>query len=158
MREILGARSETHLAQILGLSQGSISQWRRRGSIPSKAIRRVESYRVLGRDRLAAQDRAEELGEQRMFEGRCLALFLAPSLDAVVTRRIAVPHYEATWREYATLFDRICLACAEEVAERQEKIAGNATDAMADLTKDDPADLLARIMTRARQPLTSAPA
>ncbi|EQB31520.1 hypothetical protein M529_14475 [Sphingobium ummariense RL-3] len=88
-----------------------------------------------------------------MFEGRCLALFLAPSRDAIETRRIALPHYEAQWREYATIFERICLACAEEVAERQEKIGGTVGEAMADLTRDDPADLLARVMDRARAPL-----
>lgn len=154
MRAALGASSDAQMAEMLGLTRGAVTQWRKRGSIPEKARRRVESYRLAGRAGVALQDRARELGDQLMYEGRCLALFLAPSRDAIETRRIALPHYEATWREYATLFERVCLASAEEIAERQGKVGGNATDALADLTRDDPADLLARIMARARTPLT----
>ena len=139
---------------MLGVSQAAISQWRRRGSIPDKARNRVESFRLLGGVRLAAQDRAKALGSQLMFEGRCLALFLAPSRDAIATRRIAPAHYEAQWREYADLFERICPACAEEIAQRQKVIEGTPADALADLTKDDPAVLLERIIDRARTPMS----
>ena len=154
MRETVGAASDAQLAEILGLTRGAVTQWRKRGSIPDKAKSRVESFRLLGRDRVAAQDRAKALGSQLMFEGRCLALFLAPSRDAIATRRIAPAHYEAQWREYADLFERICLACAEEIAERQKVMEGTPADALADLTKDDPADLLERIMDRARTPMS----
>ena len=153
-RASLGVSSDAQMAEKLGLTRGAINQWRTRGRVPETARQRVESFRLLGSDRLAAQDRAKALGSQLMFEGRCLALFLAPSRDALATRRIAPAHYEAQWREYADLFERICLACADEIAQRQKVIEGTPADALADLTKDDPVVLLERIMDRARTPMS----
>ncbi len=92
--------------------------------------------------------RREELGHQVLYEGLCLALFLAPSLDAF-GRRFGAAAYTDTLRNYASYFREIEISCAEEVATRLQEINGNAADAFESLTKDDPGTLTTRIIDRA---------
>ncbi|MDZ7896397.1 MAG: hypothetical protein U5M50_16475 [Sphingobium sp.] len=119
--------------------------------VPEKARVRFRGYQR-GGARFAEMDaRRKELGQQRLYEGRCLALYLAPACDAVISRRFTLANYMGSLRNYASLMDEICLACAEEIAERQQQIGGNATDAFDSLCADDPRQLYERIIDRARQ-------
>ena len=76
------------------------------------------------------------------------------SLLRQIAQHTAQASYAAGFRAPQLKFERICLACAEEIAQRQKVMEGTPADALADLTKDDPADLLERIMDRARTPMS----
>jgi len=90
-----------------------------------------------------------QLGHQIMYEGLCLALFLAPARETSGSRFSAVA-FGGVLRNYASLFREIELACAEEVAARLADMSGaNAADAMAALTGDNPEALYDRVMKRA---------
>lgn len=142
-------QSDAQLAELLGYTPGAIVQWKRRGSIPDKALKRVESYRLQGRIAARMDERRNELGHQVLYEGLCLALYLAPSLDVAASRRFPQLDYSITLRTYASFFNEIALVCAEEVAGRIPSTGGAAIDALASLTQDDPADLYVRVMRRA---------
>lgn len=149
MRSVLGARSDAQLAEILGYTRGAIHQWRSRGGVPEGVQRRFESLKAVEEIATRMADRRRELGQQVLYEGRCLALFIAPSFDAALRQRFSFDHYDGVLRNYASFFDEISLACAEEVSERLKLIEGNPTDAMSDLAKDDVSVLYDRILKRA---------
>ncbi|RIV82988.1 hypothetical protein D2V17_14395 [Aurantiacibacter xanthus] len=83
----------------------------------------------------ARQARREELGQQLLYEGRCLAIFIAPSFDAY-GRRFSPLEYAAQMRDFTSFFDEIALACAERIADRKEEKGGNATEAFESIVKD----------------------
>lgn len=151
LKAAVGATTDAQLSDILGYSHGVITQWRRRGSVPDKARRRAEAFRKGGEIGLRIDGRRRELGHQVLYEGRCLAIFLAPSCDTTISRRFSHVEYVPTLREYASFFDEIVLACAEEIAARLATIEGNATDALESLTTDDPKALYQRVIKRAHQ-------
>lgn len=90
------------------------------------------------------------LGHQILYEGRCLALFLAPSIDATISRRFSLANYMGNLREFASFFDEITLACADEIHECMTKISGNATEAFESLSQSDPKELYLRVLERAK--------
>lgn len=151
MKALVGAANDAQLADILGYSHGAITQWRRRGSVPDKARRRAETFRKAGEIGLEMDKKRRELGHQALYEGRCLAIFLAPSGDSTISRRFSHAQYVPALREYASFFDEIALACAEEIAARLATIEGNVTNAFESLTTDDPKALYQRIIERAHQ-------
>lgn len=148
MRAALGARSDAQLADCLGYSRSNINVWRKRGAVPETALARMKSLMPGIVQARAMQARREELGHQLMYEGLCLALWLAPSIDSL-GKRFGAPIYSGTLRNYASYFSEIELACAEQVAERLALIAGNAADALESLTKDDPDKLMKAVLARA---------
>ena len=151
MKDAVGAANDAQLAEFIGVSRTAVSLWRKRNSIPESARRRVASLSRYGQAARAMDERRIELGHQVMYEGRCLAIWLAPSHDAAKSGRISPMHYSERMRHFASLFSEIELACAEEVAKRLGSIDGNAADAMASLTGDPVDDLYQRVLQRAME-------
>jgi hypothetical protein len=150
LRTALCVDSDAQLAEIMGYNRSTVAQWKARGAIPAKAMRRFKTLIENGKRGISMQERRESLGHQVMYEGRCLAIWLAPSLDSVTTQRIPALSYSGTMRQYASFFSEIELACAEEVAARLASLPdGNASDAMASLASEPPGELLSRILARA---------
>lgn len=148
LRAAIGASNDAQLVEMLGYSHGAISQWRRRGSIPEKAKQKVAAYREGGSRLLKMQARRRYLGNQVLYEGRCLALLLAPSIDSV-GKRFSIANYMGSLRNFASLFEDIELACADLIYDRRERDGGNATDAFDRLTQEDLPKLYDAIIDRA---------
>lgn len=94
------------------------------------------------------QARRRYLGNQVLYEGRCLALLLAPSIDSV-GKRFSIANYMGSLRNFASLFEDIELACADLIYDRRERDGGNATDAFDRLTQEDLPKLYDAIIDRA---------
>ena len=148
MMRALGASNDAELARFFGVEAPAVSAWRSRG-IPKRVAREFERLRPDVPRQSAMAEARERLGLQVVYEGLCLAIWLAPSLDAF-GRRFGATVYTARMREFASYFAEIETACAEEIEARRAQIGGNATDAFESLTREEPGPLLDRIMERAR--------
>lgn len=147
MMHALGATNDAELARFFGVGPATISAWRARG-VSKQARRTFAQLRPDAEKASEAQLRRVELGHQVMYEGLCLALWLAPSIDSL-GKRFGAPTYSGILRNYASYFREIELACAEHVAERLSLIEGNAADALESLTRDNPEALLKAVLERA---------
>lgn len=148
MMAVVGVSKDRELANILGLDPAAISQWRRRRSVPKSALRKVAAFAPRTSALCIMQERRSELGHHLLYEGLCLAIWLAPSLDAF-GKRFGPAAFTGALRQYASYLPEIELACAEQVAEFRDKYGGNATDAFERLTREDPVTLYDRILDRA---------
>lgn len=149
MREALGVSSNGQLAKVLGYTAQNVSLWRKRGAVPEAALARVKALEGSIVQQRLLQRQRQEMGTAVLYEGLCLAIWLAPSLDAF-GRRFGAANFTGTLRQYASLFTEIEVACAEEIEAKLREIGGaNATLAFEELTKEPAEPLMERIIQRA---------
>lgn len=148
MKARLGVQRDSQLAEKLGYSTAAIAQWKKRGEVPTTAQFRADLVEQEGRAALAIKRRKDELGKEALREGRCLAILLAPSLDAV-SRRFPVSNFDNRVRQYADYFDEIVLACAEVIDRCRREASCSWQEARDALTLGETAGIYAEITQRA---------
>lgn len=150
MREALGARNDAHLAELLGYTRANVGAWKRRGAVPEAAKAKVRSLAPYGAQARAMQARYAELDVETRGKGICLAVYLAPSCDSLKTKRFPpTANYGALLEFYASSFEPISLACAEEIATRMARDGVRAVEALESLTMEDERALYDRVIDRA---------
>lgn len=151
MRRVLAAGSDAKLADLLGYTRANVAAWRKRGAVPAGAL---ERFRVVSTDRQRATAMAEVYAQftpDTRGKGLCLAIFLAPSLDAVRQGRFSEIVYGGVLQNYADHFREIEVACTEEVARRMAEREMTPTQALESLSLEDVGDLYDRMLQRAYQ-------
>ncbi len=149
MREALGARNDAHLAELLGYTRANVATWKRRGKVPDAAKAKLKALAPYSRQGREAAGRYEEFSPETRAKGLCLAIYLAPSLDAVKTKRFSEIEYGGVLDLYAGIFQQIRLACTEEVAQRMVESDVQAVTALESLVREDTNDLYDRVLSRA---------
>jgi hypothetical protein len=100
MKQLLSVRTDTELAKALGRTQGAVSHWRRKGSIPDAV--QVDLHRIAAGSKLDRNSRA--------MVARVITLKLAPYLVDRAKKRGTAQH---EWYYYSTMqlaFDSVELA------------------------------------------------
>lgn len=112
MRKAVGAVTDAELAAKLEVNPSAISQWKKRGSVPDKAIRRVESIREQ-RARLYKLDEFNQtLNPDVRHRAIMLAIHFSANRDTWYNGQLSTNEYMSTLGLYAAQFDAILTASA----------------------------------------------
>lgn len=145
---LLGATNDAELAEFLDVGPAAVSAWRTRG-VSKKARRAFEKLRPDVPHLSEMNARYASFPPETRGKGLCLALYLAPSCDAVATKRFSEFAYNGALEMYASLFREIEVACMDEVATRMDEEGISAVEALNSLGKEPVADLYDRVISRA---------
>lgn len=147
-REMLGVDSDAKLAERLGISRAAVHNWTSRG-IPAGIEFEVEY--LAKQDRLIAkrQEFLASVSPEEHGKGKCLALWLAPSIDAMKCGRFPALTFGETLDSYASLFNDIHLACIERIAETSAQSNVSPAKAFELLASEDPTILYQKVVQRA---------
>ena len=146
MRKAVGAVTDAELAAKLEVNPSAISQWKKRGSVPEKALRRVEAIREQRAKYYKLDEFNKTLDATVRHRAIMLAIHFAANRDTWFNGQLDTNEYMSTLGLYASQFDAVLAACAFMILEAMRD-AGS-PEAAFDHLIDGPS-LRAEIMSRA---------
>jgi hypothetical protein len=146
MRREIGAATDAELAAALEVNPSAISQWRKRGKVPDKAIRRLETIRKKKAQYYRLDGFNSTLNPDVRHKATMLALHFCINRDTLLNGQLRSFEYYSTLGMYAAQFEAVQTACAFMLLEVMKDV-GSAEKAFETLA--DGPSLRSEIMSKA---------
>lgn len=112
MRAATGAASDADLARLLGLQRSAIAQWKKRGSVPAKALRKADQIAFAVTREGQAVAWLETVPQDIRIYAKALAIKCASPTDYRVDAMDAKRALALRLYRKASLFEELAVACA----------------------------------------------
>ena len=127
MRREIGATTDAELAARLEINPSAISQWRKRGKVPDKALRRIQAIREQRLRHYRLDDFNKTLSPDVRHSATMLALHFGVNRDTLLNGQLRQHEYISTLAMYAAQFDAVQAACALMLLDMMRETGSVAT-------------------------------
>ena len=122
MRKAVGAVTDAELAAKLDVNPSAISQWKKRGSVPEKALRRVETIREQRARYYKLDEFNKTLDPNVRHKAIMLAIHFSANRDTWYNGQLDFNEYMSTLGLYASQLDAVLAASAFMILEAMREV------------------------------------